>query len=131
MLHIKFNRNLLFILCFLFSGCGADNNNQLFEPESSIGKENEVTTNLSAEERVRREISMTYIVYWKEEHIDNESRVEALIKATELNIKGIRAIKNMDVIMIKNNLSPDDILIKIDNSGMVKQVVQEQLITTH
>ncbi|SQH77826.1 protein of unknown function [Shewanella benthica] len=37
----------------------------------------------------------------------------------------------MDVIKIKNNLSPDDILMKIDNSGMVRQVVQEQLITTH
>ncbi|RTR38333.1 hypothetical protein EKG38_12415 [Shewanella canadensis] len=120
----------LFLVPLMISGCSQVNDKPISEPAANIVKENKGTESLNAEAQMRRKVSMTYIVYWKEGLIENGSRLEALKKTTNLNVESIKTRKNMDVIMVKDNLSPHDILMKINNSGMVNQVVQEQLITT-
>ncbi|QQX80730.1 hypothetical protein JK628_02325 [Shewanella sp. KX20019] len=125
---IKFNIIALTLISLLISGCSQVNDKPISESAANIVKENKVTESLNAEAQMRRKISMTFIVYWKEDLIENGSRLEALRKATELNIESVKTRKSMDVIMVKDNLSPHDILMKIDNSGMVNQVVQEQLL---
>jgi len=127
---IKFNSIALCLASLLISGCGDDNDNQMSQNSSSITKENKGTKNLDVEEQIRKKVGMTYIVYWKESLVENGSRVEALKNATKLNIESVKNRKNIDAIIVKDNLSPYEIKKKIDNSGMVKQVVQEQLIKT-
>ncbi|WP_028762588.1 hypothetical protein [Shewanella colwelliana] len=128
MSSIKFNIIALTLISLLISGCSQFNDKPISESAANIVKENKVTESLNAEALMRRKVSMTYIVYWKEDLIENGSRLEALRKATELNIESVKTRKSMDVIMVQDNLSPHDILMKIDSSGMVNQVVQEQLL---
>jgi hypothetical protein len=127
---IKFNIIALTLVSLLISGCGKDNDKQIPESALNIAKENKVTVNIKGEDQVRKRINMTYIIYWKEDLVENKSRFEELKKVTELNIKSVKTRKNIDVILVEDNLSPHDIKQKINNSGMVNQVVQEQLITT-
>ncbi|GIU03524.1 hypothetical protein TUM4261_01320 [Shewanella sp. c952] len=125
---INFNIIALTLISLLISGCSQFSDKSISESAANIVKENKVTESLNAEALLRRKVSMTYIVYWKDALIESDSRVEALKKATDLNVERIQTRKNMDVIMVKDNLSPHDILMKIDNSGMVNQVIHEQLL---